>query len=112
MKIYNINNNKKISSIKNRMLKIEEATAKAGKIISDVRKGGDKALLRYEKRFGNSGLSAKNIRVSESEIKDAYNSVDKKTIAAIKYAYKNISKFNGCDGFFIHRIISILYLRF
>ena len=93
MKIYNINNNKKISSIKNRMLKIEEATAKAGKIISDVRKGGDKALLRYEKRFGNSGLSAKNIRVSESEIKDAYNSVDKKTIAAIKYAYKNISKF-------------------
>ena len=47
-------------------------------IILDVKKRKDKALREYEKKF--SGANLKSIRVSASEIKNAYAKVTKEQI--------------------------------
>lgn len=63
-------------------------------ILRDVRRNGDKALIRYTKKFDNYNLTADKIRVSREEIKDAYKNVDKDLIRALKHAHKNITKFH------------------
>lgn len=45
------------------------------KIIQDVRKRGDKALVSYSKQFDRVSLSPDNFRVRESEIEDAYKRI-------------------------------------
>ena len=59
-------------------------------IVLDVQKRKDKALREYEKKF--SGANLKSIRVSASEIKNAYTKVTKEQIAAIKLAKKRLVK--------------------
>ncbi|MEK6944193.1 MAG: histidinol dehydrogenase, partial [Thermoproteota archaeon] len=51
-------------------------------VISDVQKNGDRAVRKYEKKFTGSTLTT--LRVSKSEIKDAYSRVSKDQIDAIK----------------------------
>lgn len=58
-------------------------------IMEDVKKNGDKALIRYYKKF-NSG-SNYSIEVSQEEIKEAYKNVDQKFINSIKQMIKNIT---------------------
>jgi histidinol dehydrogenase len=56
----------------------------AQKIIDDVRRNGDSALKRLEKKF--SGVEIKSFRISKKEISDAYDKVSKDQIAAITEA--------------------------
>ncbi len=58
-------------------------------ILADVKKNGDLAVKKYEKKFSKSEI--KTLRVSKSEIKNAYSTVTKKQITAIKLAKKNLS---------------------
>lgn len=44
-------------------------------ILSDVKKRGDEALFEYTKKFDGADINAENIRVSDSEIKEAYESL-------------------------------------
>ncbi len=60
-------------------------------ILKDVQKNKDSAVKKYTKRFDK--LNLKNLEISKQEIKQAYKQVDKKTIAALKIAAKNITFF-------------------
>ena len=59
-------------------------------ILSDVQKNGDRAVKKYEKKFGNACVGS--LRVTKSEIKQAYAKVSKKQIAAINIAKDQLSK--------------------
>jgi len=59
-------------------------------IISDIRKGGDKALKAYEKRFNN--VTLRSLKVSASEIKLAYSKVSDDQVKAIKLAKRRLEK--------------------
>lgn len=76
-------------------------------IIENVRENGDSALLEYCQKFDKATLTS--LEVSESEIDEAFASVEPKFIEIIKEAAKNIRAFhekqvrnsfiiNDCDG--------------
>ena len=50
-------------------------------ILVDVKKNGDSAIRRYEKKF--DGTTLRSLRLSKKEIDDAYCQVSKREIAAI-----------------------------
>jgi histidinol dehydrogenase len=62
----------------------------AQKIIDDVRRNGDSALKRFEKRF--SGVEISSFRISTKEISNAYDKVSKDQIAAIKEAKDRLAR--------------------
>src|SRR3970282_2992016 len=59
-------------------------------IIADVKKNGDSAVIKYEKKFG--GVIKGSLKVSKQEIKDSYSQVTKDPINAIKIAKKRLTK--------------------
>lgn len=64
-----------------------------GKIITDVRKSGDKALKKYAKKF--DGITVRNLSVTENEFKDAEKKVSENLKSAIDIAISNITKFHS-----------------
>lgn len=65
---------------------------KVKSIIEDVKKNGDKALIKYNKQFDNA--DTKKLEVSKREIDLAYNRIDGKLKKTLNLAYKNIEKFH------------------
>ena len=65
--------------------------ATVGDIIADVRMNGDAALMEYNRRF--DGCERTALRISEQEIRDAYDKVSAKEIEDIKKAAANIENF-------------------
>ena len=61
------------------------------KIIKDIKKNKQKALLKYEKKFSKNT----KIKPSESEIKNSIKSLDSKIKNAIDFAYSRILKFHS-----------------
>ncbi len=61
-------------------------------IIANVRKNGDAALIEYAKKFDKAELSS--LEVSESEIEEAFASVDAKFLEILREAAKNIRAFH------------------
>ena len=59
-------------------------------ILVDVKKNGDLAIKRYEKKFG--GTTLRSLRLSKKEIDDAYYQVSKKEIFAIKLVKSRLSR--------------------
>ena len=59
-------------------------------IIEDVKKNGDKAILKYVKKFENPKATLKNIKFSKKQLKEAYDSISSKQKNALKLAYKRI----------------------
>lgn len=59
-------------------------------ILKNVQKNGDSAIRKYEKRF--SGAKITSLRLSQNEIKDAFSSVSKNKIAAIRLAKLRLEK--------------------
>jgi|TARA_Y100000310_G_C20696561_1_gene826146 histidinol dehydrogenase len=64
---------------------------KVTKIIKNVKRKGDKAILKYNIKFDKN--KNKKFEITREQIKEAYRQTDKETIKAIKYAIKNISDF-------------------
>ena len=64
------------------------------KIITDVKENGDEALLRYTEQFDKARLTKSDLRVTESEIKEAYKKLEKSQISALKKAARNITRFH------------------
>ncbi len=62
-------------------------------IISNVVKGGDKAVLEYCERFDKAKLDS--LEVSSEEIDEAFAAVDKEFIEIIKEAADNIREFHS-----------------
>ena len=66
-----------------RKKKIQSDSVSVTNIIKDVKKNGDKALLKYEKRFNQNNI----IIPSTKQIKKSINSLDRKVKKAIDMAY-------------------------
>ena len=65
------------------------------KIIKDVKKNGDKAILKYEKRFNKNSVIAPSIK----QINRTIQSLDPKVKKAIDLAYDRIYKFHSLQKF-------------
>ena len=61
------------------------------KILKDVKKNKQKALLKYEKKFSNNT----KIKPTKNEINDSIKSLDPKIKNAIDFAYSRILKFHS-----------------
>src|SRR5579859_71678 len=58
------------------------------RIVSDVRRSGDRALRRYAKRWDGLG-SNRDLRVSEAELSDAWDSVGSPLRGALRKAARS-----------------------
>ncbi len=81
---------KYLSRKRQRKNKVSE---KVAKIIKGVCENGDNALCEYTARFDKVKISARQLRISESEISAAFNELDSGLISAFKLAIDNVSKF-------------------
>ncbi|MCR5737073.1 MAG: histidinol dehydrogenase [Eubacterium sp.] len=60
-------------------------------ILSNVKENGNQAIFEYTKKFDQADINADNIRVTEDEIKEAYELIeDKDLIGVIKRSKENI----------------------
>ncbi|KXA99508.1 histidinol dehydrogenase [candidate division MSBL1 archaeon SCGC-AAA261C02] len=73
---------------------VAEAMPKARKIISDVEERGDIAIINYTKKFDGVTLSRNSIKVSESEVKEAYKTVKDEKIEALKTIAERVRKYH------------------
>ncbi|MFA6170118.1 MAG: histidinol dehydrogenase [Candidatus Margulisiibacteriota bacterium] len=70
----------------------EEKTVK--EIIDRVRKEGDAALIDYSRKFDGAEILPGKIKISEQEIKEAYNKVKIGFLDALTKAIQNITAFH------------------
>ncbi|MBL7072493.1 MAG: histidinol dehydrogenase [Candidatus Omnitrophica bacterium] len=66
---------------------------KVSKIIGKVRLDGDKAILRYTKKFDKVNMFRKDLRVTEAEISGAYQDIKPEMVNTLKEIIQNINKF-------------------
>ncbi len=60
------------------------------KIIQDIKKNKDVALLKYVKKFENKKANLKSLIIPKKTLKDAYNSLSNESKKSLKLAYKRI----------------------
>ena len=72
----------------------KRVTKKVQGIVQDVREEGDRAVLRYTRRFDRVKLSPREIKVSANEINAAYQNIDTDFISNLKKIIANIEKFH------------------
>ena len=60
------------------------------KIIQDIKKNKDIALLKYVKKFENKKANLKSIIIPKKTLKEAYNSLSNESKKSLKLAYKRI----------------------
>ena len=88
--------NRKLGNLlSNRKSKIQSGSVSVTRIIKDIKKNGDKALLKYEKKFNrNSTLAPTSNQISKS-----IKTLDKSIKQAIDKAYNRIYKFHSLQKF-------------
>jgi len=70
------------------------------KIIKDIKKNKDKALIKYEKKFSNiNNIKNKNIKFSKFEIDNEIKKLDKNIKKSIDLAFLRIYKFHKKQKF-------------
>ena len=69
-----------------------EATVK--EIVANVHEKGDAALLEYTAKFDKAELTPETMRVTEEEIRAAYDAVDPELLSVIRKAIKNIEEYH------------------
>ena len=67
---------------------------KVADILFEVREKGDEALFSFTEKFDKVKLSAATLRVTEEEIKEAYEEVDPSLLAVIRKSLVNIRTFH------------------
>ena len=99
MKILNSNNKNFDQALDSLLLlrkkKIQFNSVSVTSIIKDVKKNGDKALLKYEKRFNQNNI----IVPTSKQISKSIKYLDKKVKKAIDFAYNRIYKFHSLQKF-------------
>ena len=63
------------------------------KIIADIRKRGDAALIEFTEKFGGPKLASGQLRVSAAEYKAGEKVVDARTRTAVAVAHANVREF-------------------
>ncbi len=99
MKILNSNTknfNKVLENLINlRKNKVRSNLVSVTNIIKDVKKNGDKAILKYEKKFNQNSI----IVPTSKQISKSIKSLDRKVKRAIDLAYNRIYKFHSLQKF-------------
>lgn len=81
-----------VGSLERRRSRLDEIEPAVRAIMGDMRRHGDRALLKYARKF--DGLGAKqSLRVGESELRAAWKAAPKEFRAALQLAEKNIRRF-------------------
>jgi histidinol dehydrogenase len=75
--------------------KVKLNSASVTKIIKDVKKNGDKAILKYEKKFNKNNI----ITPTSNQITKSVKFLDPKVKKAIDLAYNRIYKFHSLQKF-------------
>ena len=70
----------------------DDVNAIVKNILDDVKSRGDQALYDYNKKFDNVSLSS--LQVTEKEIEDAFNRLDKELLEVIRYSHENIVRYH------------------
>ncbi len=98
LKYFNANQknfSKKLEKILNkRKLNQQNETFAVKKILNSVKRQGDKAVIKFEKKFSNIKLSKFRIRFSRSEINKISKKIDKKLKKSIDLAFLRINNFH------------------
>ena len=86
---------KKITSIVKRGLGFKKKDVLAvTRILEDVRKNGDKALIKYANQFDSPGLTLESIQATSQEINNAAKNVDRSFVRALNRAAGQIESFH------------------
>ena len=85
--------------LKKRKITQKNKTSIVKKIISNVKKNGDKAVIKYEKKFSKIKIKSNKIIFSKIEINKIANKTDKKIKQSIDLAYYRIKKFHSKQKF-------------
>ena len=72
-----------------------EFESRVNDIIQNVREKRDEAILEYTLKFDGATIDQDNIRVTEEEIKEAYEQVDPKLLDVIRKALVNIRDYHA-----------------
>ncbi len=97
----NINKNESLETIKARIRQQTEKTvdpqveARVTDIIKNVRVNGDEALKEYGEKF--DGVTLDNLKVTDSQIEEAFNQVNPAVIKALGKAADNIRSFHKLE---------------
>ena len=78
-----------------RKRKVQSSSVSVTNIIKDVKKNGDKALLKYEKKFNKNSV----IKPSSNQIKKSIQSLNSIVKKSIDTAYNRIYKFHSLQKF-------------
>lgn len=82
-----------IDEVLNRsQFELEEVNQRVKEVLDNIKKNGDKALFEYTEKFDGVKLDA--LKVSQEEIEEAYNSLDKELLESLQKAHDNIKKFH------------------
>lgn len=94
MKIISSENKKQvIDEVLNRsQFDLEEVNIRVKAILDDIKLKGDEALFEFTEKF--DGVKLDKLKVTAEEIEEAYNSIDKDLLNALKEAHKNIESFH------------------
>ncbi len=97
MKVFHLSTDKKKldNLLANRDRKRVEQIPLVREICEEVRKNGDKALLRYTEKFDKVSLKGPSeLRIKKRQVKGAYQKVDEEFVNALQLAKTNIEKFH------------------
>ena len=87
------------SILNKRKFNQKDSTAVVKKIIFNVKKNGDKAVIKYEKKFSKIRTKSIKILFSKTEINKIAKKTDKKIKQSIDLAFNRIKKFHSKQKF-------------
>jgi len=90
IKLYSKEFEKLCNRYNNRKKRITECVSR---IVEDVKANGDDAVIKYTRKFDKVKLSAKQLRVTESEASGAFQDIDSEFISELKNIIDNVTKF-------------------
>lgn len=74
-------------------LRRKSVEEKVRTIVDDIRLNGDEALLKYTRRFDGVKLTARQLRVAESEISASFQNITPEFIGHLKTIINNVSSY-------------------
>ena len=82
-------------SKRRKKLKSSSVSVSVSRIVNDVKKNGDKAVIKYERKFNKNNIIAPSVK----KITNSIRSSDRKVKKAIDDAYNRIYKFHSLQKF-------------
>ena len=103
LKFLNFNKKNSLNNLKiilnKRKFTEKKETLAVRNIIANVKKNGDKAIIKYEKKFSKIKIKSTKIIFSKKEINQAEKKIDKKIKQSIDLAFNRIKKFHSKQKF-------------